>query len=93
VEKIDRSMIAVEQKLPQILEKAITTMDHLDQTSRNLEITADKALPKVPILLNSVEGTLQEADTVIDAVKDIWPLKSHLPEKREIEFVPGDSHE
>lgn len=93
LEKVDRSMATVEQKLPQLLEKAVTTMDHLDRSSRNLEKISDKALPKIPVLLNSAEETLQGADTVIKTLKDMWPLKSHLPVSSGREFVPGDSHE
>jgi len=95
LEKVDRSMTTVEQKLPQLLDKTVTTMDHLEKTSRNLETITNKTVPRVPVLLNSAEDSLQRADTVMDALKDIWPLKSHVPvpREREREFVPGDSHE
>lgn len=93
LEKVDRSMVTVEQKLPQLLEKAVTTMDHLDKASQNMEKITDKAMPRIPVLLNSAENTLQGADTVMDSLKSIWPLKSHLPVPSEREFVPGDSHE
>lgn len=93
LEKVDRSMTTVEQKLPQLLDKAVTTMDHLDRSSRNLEKITDKTAPRVPLLLNSAEDSLQKAGTVMDALKDIWPLKSHVPVPNEREFVPGDGHE
>ncbi|MBW4056510.1 MAG: MCE family protein [Proteobacteria bacterium] len=93
LEKVDRSMTTVEQHLPQLLEKAATTMDHLDKTSRNLEKISGTVAPRVPVLLNSADGTLQGADTVVDALKDTWPLKNHVPVPRERELVPGDSNE
>ncbi len=93
LEKVDRSMASVDQKLPQLLEKAVITMDHLNKTSSNLEKIADKATPRIPLLLNSAEDTLQGADTVLNALKDVWPLKNHVTAPREREFVPGDSHE
>lgn len=93
LEKVDRSMATVEQKLPQFLDKAFTTMDHLDKASQNMEKITDKVLPKIPVLLDSTENTLQEADTVLNALKNTWPLKNHVPVPSEREFVPGDSHE
>jgi phospholipid/cholesterol/gamma-HCH transport system substrate-binding protein len=93
LEKIDRSMAAVEQKLPLLLEKAVTTMNNLDKTSGHLERIADSAKPRVPVLLDSADETIQGAGAVLDAVKDTWPLKNHVPVKREREFVPGDSHD
>lgn len=93
LERADRSLAMVEQKLPQILEKTVTTIDHLDKASRNLEKISDKVQPRIPVLLNSAEDTLQGAGAVVDAVKDIWPLKNHVPVSTVREFVPGDSHE
>lgn len=91
--KVDRSMTMVEQRLPQLMEKAATTMDHLEKTSRTLEKISDTVAPKVPTLLNSAEGTLQGADTVVDALKSVWPLKNHVPQPNERALVPGDSYE
>lgn len=93
LEKVDRSMAAVDEKLPQLLEKAFTTMDNLDKASRNMEKITEKAMPRIPVLMDSAEHTLQGADTVMDALKNIWPLKSHVPVPDEKQLVPGDSHE
>ncbi len=93
LEKVDRSMTAVDQKLPLLLDKAVTTMDNLDKTSRHLEKISNKAEPMVPVLMNSAEDTLQGADSVLNALKKVWPLKNHIPVPGEREFIPGDSHE
>lgn len=93
LEKADRSVAVIEQKLPKLLEKAATTMDNLEMTSSNLEKITGKALPKTPVLLNSAEDALHRANKAIDAIMDIWPLKSFAPAPNEIDFVPGDSHE
>ena len=93
LEKVDRSMTTVEQKLPRLLEKTISAMDHLDRTSRNIEKMTDKALPVVPDLLNNADDTLQKGNAVLKTLTEIWPLKSHVPVPSDIEFVPGDSHE
>jgi phospholipid/cholesterol/gamma-HCH transport system substrate-binding protein len=93
LEKADRSVAVVEQKLPKLLEKAAATMENLEKTSSNLEKITGKALPKTPVLLNSAEDALHRANKAIDAVMDIWPLKSSAPAPNEIDFVPGDSHE
>lgn len=93
LEKADRSMVTVEQKLPQLLEKALTTLDHLDKVTHNLEKITDKVGPRIPVLMDSTEHALQGADTIMDAVKNVWPIKSHIPVPNERIFVPGDSHE
>ena len=93
LEKADRSMAGVEQKLPLLLDKAIMTMGSLDKTGKNLEKISEAVLPRTPVLLNSAESTLQGADSVMNALKDVWPLKNHLPVAQEMKFVPGDSHE
>lgn len=79
VEKIDRSMVAVDNTLPQILGKAVTTLDHLDKASQHIEIITGNAKPLIPVLLNNAEGTLRRTDTVLDAIMDIWPFKNHRP--------------
>lgn len=93
LEKVDNSMATVEQKLPQLLDKAVITMDYLEKSSRNLEQISGKAAPKIPQLLNSAEDTLQGTGTVMDALKETWPLKNHVPLPSDRELVPGDSHE
>lgn len=93
LEKVDRSMATVEQKLPLLLDKTIATMDHLDKTSRHLESMAGTVQPRVPLLVNSTEDALLGAGTVMDALKDTWPLKNHVPVLNQRQFVPGDSHE
>lgn len=93
LEKVDRSMASVEQNLPQLLEKTLSTLKHLDKTSHNIEKITDTAVPKIPHIMNSAEDTLQGAGSVVNAVKNIWPLKSQLPPPNERPIVPGDSHE
>lgn len=91
LEKADRSIAVVEQKLPQLLDKAQITMDHLDKASQNIEIISEQAKPRIPLLMNNAEGTLKRADTVLDAVMDIWPFKNHKPSSVEKESVNTDS--
>lgn len=91
LEKADRSIAAVDQKLPTLLDKALITLDHLDKASQNIEIITDQAKPRIPLLLNNAEGTFKRADTVLDAIMDIWPFKNHRPLPAEKIFVPGDS--
>jgi phospholipid/cholesterol/gamma-HCH transport system substrate-binding protein len=93
IDKVDRSMAAIEQRLPPLLDKAGSTLENLEKTSRSLEKISDKAVPKIPILLNGAEDALLKADTIMDSIKDIWLLRSSVPVTSEREFVPGDSHE
>ena len=93
LEKADRSMAVIEQKLPQLLEKALSTLEHLDKVSKNIEKITGGVAPRIPQIMNSAEDTLQGADKVVNAAKNIWPLKSHIPVPSERQIVPGDSHE
>jgi phospholipid/cholesterol/gamma-HCH transport system substrate-binding protein len=93
IEKLDRTMADVEQKLPPLLDRIGSTMDHLDKTSHNLEVSADKAFPKIPSLLNSTEDMILETDKVMKSLGNTWPLRSNVPTPKIREFVPGDSNE
>lgn len=93
LEKVDRSMANLEKSLPPLLQKVDASMDHLEQTTRQLQKTTEQTMPRVPKLVNKVEDVMEGADTVINAVKDMWPVKNHVPPAEQRQFVPGDSHE
>jgi phospholipid/cholesterol/gamma-HCH transport system substrate-binding protein len=93
LEKVDRSMASLEKSLPPLLQKVDASMDHLEKTTLQLQKTSEKAMPRVPKLVNKAEDVMESADTVMNAVKDMWPFRNHVPPAEQRQFVPGDSHE
>lgn len=93
LEKVDRSMAKIEESLPPLLQKIDASLDHVEKTAQQVQKASEKAMPRVPQLVNSAEDVMQGADTLLNALKDIWPIKSHVPVPNEKEFVPGDSHD
>ncbi|ACM21035.1 ABC transporter, periplasmic substrate-binding protein, MCE family [Geotalea daltonii FRC-32] len=93
LEKVDRSMANLEKSLPPLLQKVDASMDHLEKTTLQLQKTSEKAMPRVPKLINKAEDVMEGADTVLNAVKDMWPFKNHVPAADQRQFVPGDSHD
>lgn len=93
LEKVDRSMANLEKSLPPLLQKVDASMGHLEQTTRQLQKTTEQTMPRVPKLMNKAEDVMEGADTVMNAVKDMWPFKNHIPPVDQRQFVPGDSHE
>lgn len=93
LEKVDRSMAKIEGSLPPLLQKIDASLDHVEKTAQQVQKASEKAMPRVPQLVNSAEDVMQGADTLMNALKDIWPIKNHVPVPNEKEFVPGDSHD
>lgn len=93
LEKVDRSVASLEKSLPPLLLKVDASMDHLEKATLQLQKTSEKAMPRVPKLLNKAEDVMEGADTVMNAVKDMWPFKNHVPAADQRQFVPGDSHD
>ena len=93
LEKADRSLATIEQKLPHLLDKTLSTLEHLDTISRTVEKITVTAAPKISPIMSSAEDTLEGSDTVLEAVKNVWPLRNYVPVPNERPIVPGDSHE
>ncbi len=93
LEKADRTIASLEKSLPPLLQKVDASMDHLEKTTQQLQKASEKAMPRIPKLVSRAEDVVQGADTVLNAVKDMWPFRKHVPPVDERLFVPGDSHE
>lgn len=93
VKKATVSLARVDEKLPGLLDATEKSLVNLEKISGDLKQTEVKVLPMVPQLVQKTGTTLEGAGTVIDAVKGLWPISSHIPAPKEKLFVPGDSHE
>ena len=58
-----------------------------------MEKATEKAMPRIPPLVYKAEDVMQDADTLLNALKGVWPISSHVPVNDEKAFVPADSHD
>lgn len=93
VGKLDKPLSEVDRRLPVILEKAENTMDNAEKISADLKVMTGQALPKVPRLLQRTESALEGTNSILDAVKGIWPISTRVRKEEKGELVPGDSHD
>lgn len=80
-------------KLPPILDKVDTTLANVEKTTQELRTASEKTMPRILPLVNKTDDVMEGANTVMNALKDMWPIKSHVPVPTDRAFVPGDSHE
>ena len=93
VEKADLVLTAAEKKFPVILETTERTMRNAEMLSENLKNTAEANLPRVPRLLTTSQKAMDGSGEVVQAVREIWPIRTYLRTPEEVRFVPGDSHD
>ena len=93
VKKAQSSLARLDEKLPTLLNSAESSLKNVEKIGADMKQAEEKMLPKVSDLLDQSRNTLQGADTVLHAVKGVWPISRYLPVPQEIQFVPGDSHE
>ena len=93
VKRANTSLTLLNEKLPGLLVNAETSLKNVEKVSNDLKQAEENVLPKVPSLVKKSEDTLEGTNSVLDAVKGIWPISSHMPSPQERQFVPGDSHD
>ena len=93
IEKVDRSVATVEQKLPGMITKLENSLSNLEAVSIEVKKSSSKALPKLPSLMERADEALDDGDSVLKAMKGMWPIRSYVPQPEERRFINGDSHE
>lgn len=93
VGKLEKPISELNRKLPSILEKVENTMENAENASGDLKAMTEQVRPKVPNLLEQTESAVEGANSVLDAIKGIWPISSRIKKPDEKQLVPGDSHE
>lgn len=93
VGKLEKPISELDRKLPSILEKVENTMENAENASGDLKAMTEQVRPKVPNLLEQTESAVEGANSVLDAIKGIWPISSRIKKPDEKQLVPGDSHE
>jgi phospholipid/cholesterol/gamma-HCH transport system substrate-binding protein len=93
VRRASSSMSKLDEKLPVILTSVEGSLKNVEQVSADLKSAEQQVLPRVPAMVKKTEDTLDDTNSVLHAVQGVWPISSHLPQPKEIQFVPGDSHD
>ena len=90
---LDRASAVLEQRLPPLLDKIDGTVGNLLDISRTTAATAARAMPRVPMLVDSAEEALDRGNRLLDGVSGMWPIRNTLSAPPRDRLVPGDSHE
>jgi len=93
VNKATASLVRIDDKLPGLLSATEKSLKNIEKISSDLKTAEEKVLPAIPPLIAKTGKALDGTNTVIDAVKRVWPINSHITPPQEKLFVPGDSHE
>jgi len=89
----------LDNKLPDLLEKADSSMDSLRAASETINQAVQKTAPQIPVIVSEVHGTMSKADLLIgdtqemvDTLSTHWPLNSNVA-KPEATPIKMDSHD
>ncbi|HIJ80079.1 MAG TPA: MCE family protein [Desulfuromonadales bacterium] len=93
VSLLNSSLRTIDGTLPQLLASTEKSLKNVEKISGDLKQAEEKVLPRLPGLVKSSEDALSGATTIMNAVKDIWPIRSYLPPLDEKILLPGNSHD
>jgi phospholipid/cholesterol/gamma-HCH transport system substrate-binding protein len=93
LEKVDSSLGQIDQRLPVLLGKVEKSLSNLETLSGELRNTTSESVPKIPGLIDSTKGVIDESGAMIEGMKSVWPISSAIEKPEERPLVKGDSHE
>jgi len=92
VADIDRTILGIEKNISPVMDKLNKTMDSAEKAVTGIKDAVEQSAPKVPELINKGENALENADEVVKSLKQVWPIRSFIEEKKgNIRY--GDSYE
>jgi phospholipid/cholesterol/gamma-HCH transport system substrate-binding protein len=92
LQNVDQSVGTLDSRLPQLLETLGGSLTNLQQISADLVAVVHETAPQLSPLLERVDGVIEQTETLVDAVQDIWLIRKHIPPDPS-PLLPGDSHE
>jgi phospholipid/cholesterol/gamma-HCH transport system substrate-binding protein len=93
LEKVDGSLGQIEQRLPVLLGKVEKSLANLETLSGELKNTTSESAPKIPRLIDSTKGVIDESGAMVEGMKSVWPISSVIEKPEAIPLLKGDSHE
>ncbi len=88
IEKTDKAV----EKIGPVIDKLDRTMDNAEKTTTALKNAVEDAAPRVPLLLDQSEDTLNDTGEVVKSLKKIWPIRLFIEEPQNDIFY-GNSYE
>lgn len=93
LEKTDKSLSDVQQRIPVLLGKVEKSLANVEALTVDIKAASDRSLPKVPRLLDTTEGLLNNSESVLEGVKGVWPISSVVDKPQGRPLLKGDRHE
>lgn len=83
LQKVDRSLRQIDEKLPSLLGNLDRSLASLESVSAQLNSTTTSELPRVPLLIDKTEGVIDQSGGVLESVKWIWPFSSVMQQEQQ----------
>jgi phospholipid/cholesterol/gamma-HCH transport system substrate-binding protein len=88
----EKSLDAINVKLPGMLLKAETTLGNLDAVLRDSRTISAAAASSVPAMLDNVSPMIDDSREMMQGVRQSWPMRSMLPAPAPA-LLPIESHD
>jgi ABC-type transporter Mla subunit MlaD len=88
----EKSLEAINAKLPGMLLKAETTLGNLDAVLRDGRTISAAAASSVPAMLDNVSPMIDDSREMMQGVRQSWPMRSMLPAPAPA-LLPIESHD
>jgi len=92
LQKVDRSLRQIDEKLPSLLGNLDRSLASLESVSAQLNSTTTTELPRVPLLIDKTEGVIDQSGGVLESVKWIWPFSSVMQQEQQ-ELIRGSGRD
>lgn len=90
---LNNTLDHIDAKVPSILHKLDTTLEHVSSVSQETNLMVQKAFPKFPGILSQTEDVLLRTDNLLNSLQNTWLLRGNNPTLKQPPYIRGDSHE
>ncbi len=91
LDKANSSLETLDKSLPGLVEKADTTLNHVQSVALDLKQMAQVSSSQVPALLRNTNALVEDGQETLKGVQKAWPFNGWLP-KAEESALPLDGY-
>jgi phospholipid/cholesterol/gamma-HCH transport system substrate-binding protein len=91
--RVNRTLDQIDKKLPQLLDKADSTLDNLKTISLETRKLSEKSFPQIPGLLTQAEDVMLSSDKLINSIQNNWLFRGGSQPSTRPLSIRGDSYE
>lgn len=88
----DNMLKKIDNDLPYILKKSGNTLENVQKITTDIKNTLGQSSPQIPSILRKGNQIADGTKDLLDSVKKIWPIRSHIKEPKE-KTLKVDSYE